>query len=194
MSSARAYKALANQSSSQISNEEINQYKKKKYLIKRPDLYFPCASLVVEIDGDSHFRSDAEATDRKADYEYSAHGISVYRIPNSELDQLNLGKHIEKILDLVRELSRKNKNSQDFYNQKAFRSKLLKQFLKKLLDDKFKGSFCLRGQERLNYFLREFTLKELSLLKNRQKDKGTGVPRVRSNGGFRSYFNNSKNK
>ena len=51
------------------------------------DFYCPKARLVIELDGSQHFMPEGRASDAQRDAAMAAHGISILRIPNIDIDR-----------------------------------------------------------------------------------------------------------
>ena len=51
------------------------------------DFYCPKARLVIELDGSQHFMPEGMDADRQRDTAMTAHGFTVLRIPNIDIDR-----------------------------------------------------------------------------------------------------------
>jgi very-short-patch-repair endonuclease len=64
-----------------------------KYVV---DFYCPERKLIIEIDGDSHYQSDAQENDLKRDLFFKSVNLQILRFTNNEVDS-----NIEGVLSLI---------------------------------------------------------------------------------------------
>jgi len=78
---------------SRLKNKQLNGFKFRRQYSVGPyivDFYCPCLKLVIEVDGDSHFRKGAYEYDRQREKYIEQFGVRFLRFTNLEVyNQLN---------------------------------------------------------------------------------------------------------
>lgn len=173
-----------------LNNRPIpNSYKNKKFIIRRPDFFIPGLNIVIEVDGPVHDKETRKITsDSNSDYEYQAHGISVFRIQNRDLSSDKIGRPLTKLKNLI-----KDRMSSDFCssNTRSYLSKIKSSFLDLICKPEFFANLSSDEYTALEQFKKCF--QNLNRPQDRQPDLHGYPNRLRQNGGFRSFFLQMKN-